>query len=267
MKKLNVTEGDRIESGHIDKIKSFESFGEKNLKYRKGLVLLSVFSIIYNLAGIKLTGTSIGLISGSVSFPSVLVVAILVSLIYYQILYYLFILTKYEVYLLSITNKKLINSFLKDLVQYLIKTSVRRRLESKKGLGFLRLEIDDVRTTYEKQTFSVFCNIDFFDQESRNRILEEIKSLGYNAEIISPDTRFASTESNSERIDFRWYYEKSKEDESFIERYFKSIRFYNLTVFVEYRVPFYLSIVALTTFCLRSETIMEKLHILNNYFF
>ncbi|WP_199529578.1 hypothetical protein [Pseudoalteromonas sp. bablab_jr010] len=267
MGNLYVEDTDRIHCGYLKSLTSFESEVENHTKYRKGLLLLSVFSIIYNLAGIKLTGTSVGLISGSISTPSVLVFALIVALIYHQVLYILFVLNKYERYLLDILKKDIRRGFYTFLAKNLIRTKVTSHLHSKKHLGVLRVTVWDTNFTYDNQEFEIYCNHSPNEHSKKKEIIEHLKTLGYDVKFKDKETRVVETHSDSEIIKLIWYYKASKDDEVFLGKYLKHIRLNNLTVFIEYRVPLYLSLIALSTFSLKSDYIMDKLHILNNYLF
>ena len=126
---IEISDSDRNECGYFKQAKEFEN--ELGAKYRKPLLLLSVFSLIYNFAGIKITGSGVGVLSGTVTNPAVIGYALFASLIYSLWVYLSVLWVRHEDYYLSITALGSQNQFEHSLVKYLTENKIKILLKNK----------------------------------------------------------------------------------------------------------------------------------------
>ena len=87
---FNIQDEKRAQLKIFSESQSFYDLGVKNQKFKKPMLTFSIFLLLLNLAEIKITGTSIGLISGTIMYPAVIPNAIFILTLYYTILYVVF---------------------------------------------------------------------------------------------------------------------------------------------------------------------------------
>ena len=66
---FNIQDEKRAQLKIFSESQSFYDLGVKNQKFKKPMLTFSIFLLLLNLAEIKITGTSIGLISGTMNRP------------------------------------------------------------------------------------------------------------------------------------------------------------------------------------------------------
>mgnify|MGYP000280054025 CR=1 FL=1 len=87
---FNIQDEKRAQLKIFSESQSFYDLGVKNQKFKKPMLTFSIFLLLLNLAEIKIKGTSIGLISGTIMYPAVIPNAIFILTLYYTILYVVF---------------------------------------------------------------------------------------------------------------------------------------------------------------------------------
>jgi hypothetical protein len=231
---IEVSDTDRNECGFFKRAKEFEN--ELGAKYRKPLLLLSVFSLIYNFAGIKITGSGVGILSGSVTNPSVIGYALLAALIYSLCVYLSVLWVRHEDYYLSVTDLGNKNRFEQSLVQHLIENKIRIFLKNK-NVDLSRVQFHN----YDKAKLKHKFELHGVEKYTTGQIFDMLKEI--NAEPHKDKSL------KSDHI-YVWPYSLSDEDLEFFKRHFKYLKLVHLRNFIEYRMPYMLAILAVYSFWL-----------------
>jgi hypothetical protein len=231
---LEIEDSDRSSCGFFKHAKEFES--ELGGKYRKPLILLSVFSLIYNFAGMKITGSGLGIISGKISNPSVIGYALLIALLYSLVVYISVLWVRHEDYYLSVTSLGNQNKFEQSMVTYLSEHKIKNLLKNM-HVDLSRVQFHNYDTKKEKHKFELH-GVEKYSSE-------EIASMlsGIGAEIHK-DKYLKSS------YVYVWPYSLSAGDIAYFKRHFKYLKLLHFRNFIEYRVPYLLAIFSVYSFAL-----------------
>lgn len=268
---LRIDDKTRLDCGYVNTAKKFEDSIENHQKFRKSLIVISVFSLIYNFAGITIDGSNIGLISGKISNPKVIGAALFISLIYFLSLYIVFILSKYSEYLLSFTNSEILKGFYTALVKYYIENNIKQELAQYQKLKVLNVKTYQTNHfSYDNQSFIVYYSpwsIDEIEKELNENARfdydnEVIKLLNKNGMLVSnhPSPYHSPLEKElpeHKKLHLKLHYKATDEDEKFLLKYFRYLKLFNTQIFIEYRLPVVLAISALYSYSLRFQSVLD----------
>ena len=231
---IDVSNTDRNECGFFKQAKEFEN--ELGMKYRKPLLLLSVFSLMYNFAGIKITGSGVGILSGSVTNPAVIGYALFSALIYSLFVYLSVLWMRHEEYYLLITDRSSQNSFEQSLVRYLTENKIKTLLKSK-NVDLSRIQFH----RYDGKKLEHKFELHGVEKYTKEEILNMLKDV---------DAKLCKDSNEKSEYVYVWPYSLSKEDLSFFYQHFKYLKLIHLRNFIEYRMPYMLAIFAVFSFWL-----------------
>jgi hypothetical protein len=229
---LEISDKDRVECGFFKHAKEFEN--ELGAKYRKPLLLLSVFSLIYNFAGIKITGSGVGILSGTVTNPAVIGYALLAALLYSLWVYLSVLWVRHEDYYLSVTGLGNQNRFEQSLVQYLSESKIKILLKNK-HVDLSRVQFHN----YDRAKLEHKFELHGVEKYSTGQILDmltEIEAKPYKDKNIKSEYVYV------------WPYTLSSDDLNYFKRHFKHLKLMHLRNFIEYRMPYMLAIFAAFSF-------------------
>lgn len=229
---LDINDGDRASVDYLKNAKEFDT--GLGVKYRKSVILLSIFSIIYNTAGVVVKGAGLGIVSGTITNPSVIGYALFLALLYNFLVYAFDFWVRHEEYFLLATDQGHQLRYGESLVRYLVTTKIKEYLLKKKIDASL-VQFHQFDNKYKNHKFEIH-GVDLNKLEDTSKVLKEIGAKGIDDKVIK--SRFVYTIP----------YALSESDLDFLNRHFKYLKLLHFRNFIEYRVPYILAIIAMFSF-------------------
>lgn len=240
---FNIQDEKRAQLKIFSESQSFYDLGVKNQKFKKPMLTFSIFLLLLNLAEIKITGTSIGLISGTIMYPAVIPNAIFILTLYYTILYVVFMQFLKENLYIEMTDRTHKRRYMKELCYELIETHIANHLKITHHVQIVRAApATVVDPSLSKAKFTLSINGKLEGHQSEENLLRYIRDIGYPTIIVeSPKSTIPAKEGNS-RVSFEWDFKLSQADLDYFDKHYRKIKFFNLTNLAEFRLPVWLSI-------------------------
>ncbi|WP_206486479.1 hypothetical protein [Thalassotalea sp. G2M2-11] len=235
---LIINDRDRANCRFFKEAKEFED--KEGVKYRKTLVLLAMFSLIYNFAGIKITGSGIGIVSGTISSPAIIGWALFIALIYSLVLYLAFLWSSYENYYLSITGEGNKRKFEQSLIIYFSEVKIKTFLKNN-NIDVSRVQFHSYDELHGTKHLIEVHGADNYQTESIVDLLKDIGLERHSHKNIDSDFVFS------------FPYELSEDDNKYLNKHFKYLKLLHFKIFIEYRVPYIFAIMAVSSFWLRLQ--------------
>lgn len=230
---IQIGDNDRRKCGFFSSAKEFDT--EPGAKYRKPLLLLATFSLIYNFAGINITGTGIGIISGTISNPSVVGIALLLALIYYLLVYLSIAWVRHEEFYMSVTDFGSQHGFGESLVRYIAEHKIKQFLVSK-DIDLSRIEFHK----YDQKGLEHYFRIHGVKKHEPDQIREILSDVCIRR-VENRDTK---------QYFYQFEYKLSEEDLDYFKKHFKYLKLLHLQNFIEFRMPYIVAILAISSFYL-----------------
>lgn len=229
---IEVTNSDRNNCGYFKHAKDFET--DMGAKYRRPLVLLAAFALIYNFAGIQVTGSGIGILSGKITNPDIIGYALLIGLLYTLTIYIFALWVRYEDYYLAVTELGKQKKFEQSLVQYLIENKFKSFLRTK-NIDVSRVQFHNFDEKGRSHKFELH-GVEKSTGKEVADVLNEVGAIHHKDKALG-----------SEYV-YTWPYSLSDEDVAFFKRHFRYLNLLHLRNFAEYRMPYMLAVFAIYTF-------------------
>ncbi|MBB1275138.1 hypothetical protein [Pseudoalteromonas sp. SR43-3] len=239
---FQIQDEKRVELKIFSESQSLYDLGVKNQKFKKPMLTFSIFLLLFNLAEIKITGTSIGLISGKINYPAVIPNAIFILTFYYTFLYVAFMQFLKEDLYTEMTDRTHKRRYIKELCYELIETHIANHLKTKHVQIVRAAPATTVDPSLSKAKFTLFINGNLEGNQSKENLLRYIRDIGYATNIIeNPKSTIPAKKGNS-RVTFEWDFKPSQADLDYFDKHYRKIKFFNLTNLAEFRLPVWLSI-------------------------
>lgn len=256
---IKSTEQMRRDLPVFSRQRKFSELAEKHVSYRKAMLALAVFSLIINFAGVTVTGSNIGIISGVVTFPDIIPFILFLILLYYTALFVSFTSVEHNVYYMS-TTAHIKQTYFRELGEVMLEQLQFRLKENFTSLLYLNVNKDN--SEHDLFIFNI-TNLGEFSEALKNEIIKKARSLEFDIEEHEPPRNsipITLGNANTRSKYFKWVYKPNEEDETFIKNHYKRIRYTDINNLVEIKIPIFVSIFALYSYALKVKFVMAFLN-------
>ncbi|PKI16041.1 hypothetical protein [Colwellia sp. 12G3] len=233
---LDISDNERAACSFFKNPSQFgDTEGERR---RKPLIMLSIFSLIYNLAGIKITGSGIGIVSGTISNPAIIGYALFIALVYSLVVYLILFWSNHGDYYLRMTDIGNQKKYEESLIRYWTEEKVKLYLRNN------HIDINRIQ----------------FQEYDGDKIAHKFRIFGaksYQNELIfnllngQDGLEFKDDEATESALFYTVPYELTSADMKYFLRHFKNLKVLHFKNFIEFRVPYMFAILAISSFWLR----------------